>query len=129
MFGVPSGVKIYLSAEPTDMRKGVDGLSRIVEASIQADVYSGALFVFISRRRDRLKILTWDAGGFVVYYKRLEAGRFKMPRMRSGSATVELDAAQLAMLLRGIDLSRVRKPVLWEPKTFRSKGIDTIGQM
>ena len=129
MLGVSGGVKIYFWSEPTDMRKGVDGLARIVEASMKADIYSGALFVFVSRRRDRLKILTWDTGGFIVYYKRLEAGCFKMPRMRSGSTTVELDSAQLAMLLRGIDLSRVRKPILWEPKTFDTKGIDTIGQI
>ena len=125
MLTLPTSVRIYLSTEPTDMRKGVDGLSRLVEAELGGDVYSGALFVFVSRRRDRLKILTWDAGGFVVYYKRLEAGRFKMPRVEAGAKAARLDPAQLAMLLRGIDLSRVRKPVLWEPAPAMQKTIDT----
>jgi transposase len=115
MLTLPGSVRILLFTEPTDMRKGVDGLSRIAEDAMGGDIYSGALFVFVSRRRDRLKILTWDAGGFVVYYKRLEAGRFKMPRVESGARAAKIDAAQLTMLLRGIDLSRVRKPILWEP--------------
>lgn len=114
MLTLPTSVRVFVSAEPTDMRKGVDGLSTLVQR-FGEDIYSGHLFVFVSRRRDRLKILTWDAGGFVVYYKRLEAGRFKMPRVASGETRAVIDAAQLAMLLRGIDLSRVRKPVLWEP--------------
>jgi len=115
MLSLPTSVKIYVATEPVDMRKGIDGLCRIVESTLGEDTYSGALFVFVSRRRDRLKILTWDAGGFVVYYKRLEAGRFKNPRFHSGDKTVSIDGTQLSMLLRGIDLSRVRKPVLWEP--------------
>ena len=115
MLTLPGSVRILIATEPADMRKGIDGLCRIVEAQLGDDVYGGALFVFVSRRRDRLKILTWDSGGFVVYYKRLEAGRFKMPRMVEGAKSAKIDAAQLAMLLRGIDLSRVRKPVLWEP--------------
>ena len=115
-------VKVYVASQSTDMRHGIDGLARLVESNFGEDIYSGALFVFLSRRMDRLKILTWDAGGFVVYYKRLERGRFKQPRVGSGAATTTLAAAQLVMLLRGIDLSRVRKPVLWEPS--ESKGID-----
>jgi transposase len=114
MLMLPTSVRIFVSAEPTDMRKGVNGLSALVE-KYGEDVYSGHLFVFVSRRHDRLKILTWDAGGFVVYYKRLEAGRFRMPRIASGDTKTVIDSAQLAMLLRGIDLSRVRKPVFWEP--------------
>ena len=111
---ISGATKVFVAAGPTDMRKGVDGLSALVKTS-GADAYSGHLFVFLSRRQDKLKILMWDAGGFVVYYKRLEAGRFKMPRSAPGASRVRIDSAQLAMLLRGIDLSRVRKPVFWEP--------------
>lgn len=114
MLTLPSSVRVFVAAEPADMRKGVDGLSTLVQRHGE-DIYAGHLFVFLSRRRDRLKILTWDAGGFVVYYKRLEAGRFKLPRIPSGETKVVIDASQLTMLLRGIDLTRVRKPVLWEP--------------
>ena len=110
-----NSVKIFVAAQHADMRKGIDGLSHIVESTFGVDIYSGALFVFLSRNMDRLKILTWEAGGFVVYYKRLEQGRFKRPQSRSGSTHTGIDAVQLTMLLRGIDLSRVRKPVLWEP--------------
>lgn len=110
-----NAIKVYVATESADMRKGIDGLSRIVESSFNEDIYSGALFVFLSRKMDRLKILTWEAGGFVVYYKRLEQGRFKRPRGRLGAKKTSIDAVQLAMLLRGIDLSRVRKPILWEP--------------
>lgn len=115
MLTLPNSVRVLLATEPADMRKGVDGLSRIVEASLGGDIYSGTLFVFLSKRRDRVKVLTWDAGGFVVYYKRLEAGRFKLPHITSATSSITLDVAQLTMLLRGIDLRGVRKPVLWEP--------------
>lgn len=115
MLTLPTSVRILIATEPADMRRGIDGLCRLVEAELGGDIYGGTLFVFVSKQRDKLKILTWDAGGFVVYYKRLEAGRFKMPRIAAGASAASIDAAQLAMLLRGIDLSRVRKPVLWEP--------------
>jgi len=115
MLSFASSTQIFVATEPADMRKGIDGLCRIVEEQFKHDVYNGAVWVFVSRRGDRLKVLTWDAGGFVVVYKRLEAGVFKRPMMRAGEASTRIDSAQLAMLLRGIDLSRVRKPVLWEP--------------
>lgn len=115
MLTLPTSVRILLATEPTDMRQGIDGLCRLVEAELDGDIYGGALFVFVSKQRDKIKILTWDTGGFVVYYKRLEAGRFQLPRIEAGARAARIDAAQLAMLLRGIDLSRVRKPVLWEP--------------
>ena len=76
---------------------------------------SGHLFVFLSRRMNRAKILVWDAGGFVLYYKRLEAGRFKMPRHSPGDRSVALSSARLAMLLSGVDLSLVRRPRHWMP--------------
>lgn len=121
MLSLPSSVRILIAVEPTDMRKGVDGLCRIAEAEMGGDVYAGTIFVFLSRRRDRLKILTWDTGGFVIFYKRLEAGQFKMPRVRDGEKVGLLDATQLTMLLRGIDLTGVRKPVLWEPPSLSSQ--------
>ncbi len=98
------------------VRKGIDGLCRLAETQLGGDVYAGALFVFVSRGRDRIKILSWDAGGFVVYYKRLESGRFRLPCAPAGASRIGLDAAELTMLLAGIDLNRVRRPALWEPK-------------
>ena len=81
------------------------------------DVYSGYLYVFTSRRGDRIKILTWDHGGFVLYYKRLERGRFRLPEVRVGQVEVELESTQLAMLLDGIDVQRVKPPRRWAPPT------------
>ena len=115
MVTLPSSVKIYLALDPTDMRKQIDGLSAIVKGKWKTDPYSGHLFVFISRRQDRVKILYFDHGGFVVYYKRLEAGRFRIPAVSTGSTRVSIEASDLQMLLRGIDFSRVRRAVPWIP--------------
>jgi transposase len=113
---LPSSVRIYVAAEPVDLRRSIDGLAALVRAEGH-DVYAGHLFVFGGRRRDRIKILVWDRGGFVLYYKRLEAGRFRWPEIPSGAREVQLDATQLAMLLDGIDLRGVRQPRRWQPAT------------
>jgi transposase len=107
--------RIYLAAEPVDLRRSIDGLSALATAEGH-DVYGGHLFVFGGRRRDRIKILVWDRGGFVLYYKRLESGRFRWPTIAEGAREVELDATQLTMLLDGIDLKRVRRPHAWTPR-------------
>ena len=70
---------------------------------------------YVARHCDRVKILTWDKGGFVLYYKRLERGQFRLPHMDPSAMTVEIDATQLSMLLDGIDYSRVRRPPRFEP--------------
>ncbi len=103
MITLPSSVRIYLAAGAVDLRKSIDGLGAIVMER-DHDLYSGHLYVFVSRRGDRLKILTWSAGGFLLLYKRLERGRFVWPRAESG--TVSLTRAQLSMLLEGIDWRR-----------------------
>jgi transposase len=111
---LPSSVRIFLAAGAVDLRKSIDGLGAIV-LERHHDLYSGHLYVFVSRRGDRLKILTWSAGGFVLLYKRLERGRFRLPSIRVGQAEVEIDATQLAMLLDGIDIKRVQPPRRWTP--------------
>jgi transposase len=112
---IPRSVRILIGSTPIDMRKSIDGLMAIVQEELGEDAYSGHLFVFVSRRCDRVKILTWDKGGFVLVYKRLEKGQFKLPRMDPSSRAVEIDATQLAMLLDGIDFGRVRRPEHWQP--------------
>jgi len=102
-------VKIYLCASPTDMRKGFDTLAVLVREFLGQDPLSGHLFLFISRRRDRLKILYWDADGFALWYKRLEQGTFRTPRVSSSAAGVELKASELAMMLEGIDLKSIKR--------------------
>lgn len=119
MIGLPSSVRIYLFCAPVDMRNGFDGLSGVVTQN-GADIFSGHLFVFFSKRRDRVKILTWDNGGFVLWYKRIELGKFKPPQITSEQQTISLDATQLSMLLDGIDLSRVRRSKKWQPPKKRT---------
>jgi transposase len=81
------------------MRKSIDGLRAIVQHELEGDAFTGHLFVFVSRRGDRVKILTWDKGGFVLYYKRLERGHFRLPHLDPDAMAVEIDATQLSMLL------------------------------
>lgn len=114
---LPRSVRIWVSAEAVDMRRGHDGLTSVVKNVWGMDPFSGHLFVFLGKRRDRCKIVFFDRGGFVLYYKRLEKGRFVLPRLVEGERTATIDATDLAMLLDGIDLSRVRKPLLWEPRS------------
>jgi transposase len=113
---LPRSVRIFIASAAIDMRKSIDSLMAIVTDELEGDAYSGHLFVFISRRCDRVKILTWDKGGFVLFYKRLERGQFKLPHLDPNAMAVEIDSTQLAMLLDGIDYSRVRRPAPWMPQ-------------
>jgi transposase len=103
-------VRIYWCVEPADMRRGFDTLAASVKEFLRQDPFSGNLFLFVGRGKDRLKILYWDKDGFALWYKRLEEGAFKLPSLKSaGGASVELKATELAMLLEGIDLRSLRR--------------------
>ncbi len=115
MLSITSAVRIFLWTAPVDMRKGFDGLQALVRAA-DMDLFSGHLFVFVSRRADRAKILTWERGGFVLWYKRLAKGTFRVSRGEGSSSVEVLDPGQLAMLLDGVDYRRVRRSKRWEPK-------------
>lgn len=116
MLSLGPRVQIVLAVEPIDLRRGHDGLVTLVRERWRADPYDGTLFVFYGRRMDRVKVLFFSVGGFVVYYKRLERGRFSIPRVADGASQVVLDATSLAMLLDGVDLRAVRRAALWEPR-------------
>jgi len=90
-----------------------------VRSELALDPYVGHIFVFVGRRRDRIKVLFWDRGGFVLYYKRLARGRFRMPRVPEGADRVVLDATELAMLLGGFDVGRAPRTEAWEPRSRR----------
>ena len=115
MLGFPPSVRIYFAAEEVDMRRGIDGLKALVESAFRKDPFEGHLFVFVGKRRDRVKILFWDRNGFVLYLKRLERGRFQLPALDLKRHHVEMEPAQLAMLLDGIDLN-ARRLARWQPK-------------
>jgi len=104
MLNVSPQIAIQVYAQPADMRKGIDGLSGIVRSEFEADPTDGSLFVFINRRRDRMKILHFDGGGFWLYYRLLEAGTFEELKPRRDANHVGLDATQLSMLLSGVSL-------------------------
>jgi transposase len=107
MLSLPPTVRIFLCREPTDMRRGFDGLAGLVEQFLKQDPLSGHLFVFHNRRSDRIKILYWDRDGFALWYKRLEKGTFRFP-VGDGVAA-EVRSADLAMILAGIDLASARR--------------------
>lgn len=110
MLTLPPSVKIYVAAHPVDARKSFDGLAAIVESEFGQEAMSGHLFVFLNRRGRMAQMLFWDRNGFCIIKKRLEAGRFKLARDVDGTAThVELDSAELALTLEGIDLDGAKR--------------------
>jgi transposase len=108
------GTRIWLAVEATDMRCGFDRLAERVRSVIGKDPLSDSLFIFRSRRGDRLKLLMWDRDGFILWYKRLESGVFKLPRVKAGARSVELRASELAMILDGIDMTKLKRVPRYE---------------
>jgi transposase len=109
--GTLAGVRIWLCTQCSDMRWGFDRLASVAQQVTGQDPFGGHLFVFRNRRGDRLKILYWDhdPGGLVLFYKRLEQGQFKLPKLDAQQRSVVLKPSELAMLLDGIDLSSVKR--------------------
>ena len=103
MLSLPPSVRVFVCTAPTDMRKSFDGLCALVETVVKQDPFSGHLFVFLGRRRDKVKILYWDRSGFFLLYKRLEAGTFAMPER------AEVGPRELLLLLEGIEASQVHQ--------------------
>lgn len=123
MLMLPSTVRVFVAAEPVDLRKGFDGLACIARDVIAADPLSGHLFVFFNRRADVTKILFWTRSGFTIVHKRLEKGRFSLPRVPPpGARGIEMEATELALLLEGIELRGARRRPRWEPlaEAYRS---------
>jgi transposase len=106
---------VFLCTAPADMRKGFDSLAALVRDYLGNDPLSGHLFLFVSRGRDRLKLLYWDSDGYALWYKRLEQGTFRVPAVKSADPGVELRASELAMLLEGIDLKSLRRGPRFRP--------------
>ena len=110
MISLPSSVRVFLHAPPTDLRKGFDALCGLVTTAFGQDPTSGHLFLFVNRRRDRMKILYWDRDGLAIWYKRLESpGTFQIPATATKAASIEMTPTQLALILSGIDLKSARQ--------------------
>lgn len=113
MFSFPHQTKVYLAVDPADMRKSFNGLWTIASELLKEDPFSGALFVFTNKRRDRIKILYWDGSGVWVFAKRLEKGCFSWPT-GSDALKLSLTPQSLGMLLEGIDLKQGCKKAWYE---------------
>ena len=110
---LPPSVRVFLAAEPTDLRRSFDSLAEMTRSVIGQDPLSGHLFVFRNKSGDKAKILWWDRSGLCLWYKRLEKGTFTFPRTEARS--VEIEAAELALLLEGIDLSDAKRRARFTP--------------
>lgn len=114
MLTLPSSVRIYMAAQPVDLRKGFYKLAAVARRVVKKDPLSGHLFVFMNRRRNRVKCLWWDRTGWTMLYKKLERGTFAMPaEPLLGQTRIELDAGELALMLEGIDLKETNRRRWW----------------
>lgn len=109
MLSWPAKLRVYFCVAPTDMRKSFDGLSGLVASVFERTLLDGDLFLFLNKRRDRVKLLYWDRDGIAIWAKRLESGTFETPRVAAQQKHLELDATELAMLLSGVSLSTVKR--------------------
>lgn len=109
MIALPAGVRVWLAAGATDMRKGFDGLSGLVISRLGRDPLDGALYIFLSKRRNRMKCLVWDRTGFWIFYKRLEKGTFQVPVHSADDTALVVSYEQWMLILEGIDLSSIRR--------------------
>ena len=112
MLSLPASIRIFVSRDAVDFRKAHDGLLAVIRDAFGDDPFDGSLFVFLNRRRDRVKLMQWDRDGFWLHYKRLEKGTFKIA-IKGDEPRCEVSRAQLAMLIEGIDLEKrkIRQPM------------------
>ncbi len=114
MIAVPAGVRVLVATKPVDFRRGADSLAALAREELQRDPFSGTIFVFRSKRADRLKILAWDGSGLVLFWKRLEQNAFRWPPISDG--VMRLSASQLAALVDGLDWSRLHAQDIPRPE-------------
>lgn len=109
-------MRLFVATQPVDGRKGIDSLTVIVREVFKQDPLGGHLFVFFSKRCDRVRIVYWDRSGFALWMKRLERGRFRPSFSADGRlSAMSMEAAELALIVEGIDLRGARRRVRWEP--------------
>jgi transposase len=116
MLSLPPSVRLFVATQPVDGRKGADSLMVIVRDVFKQDPLNGHLFIFFSKRCDRIRVVYWDRNGFAMWTKRLEIGRFRPALSADGRlAPVAIEAAELALIVEGIDLAGARRRRRWEP--------------
>ena len=109
MFTLSSSHRFHLYSEPTDMRKSFDGLSGLIQNSLGRDPRNGSVFMFINKRRDKLKLLHWQGVGYTLYYKRLESGTFELPEYDLSSGSIKIDYAQMIMIIDGLSIENITR--------------------
>ena len=114
MLSLPLPVKIFWRKEHTDLRKSFDGLAAIVREELGHDPFSGHLFIFASKRRNRVKLLYYEQGGFAIWYKRLEEGTFSLPSIAGDGKSAQLSAEDFSLLLSGVELTSVKRRKRYE---------------
>ena len=107
MLTLPPSVQVFLSLEPADMRKGIDGLSALTQSALEKDPLSGHLFCFFNKRKDKVKVLYWDRGGFCLFHKRLESGRSHLDAFRERNEPLRF--SDLVLILEGLDLKNAKR--------------------
>jgi transposase len=118
VLSLPPSVRIFVATQPVDGRKGVDSLTAIVRSALSQDPLSGHLYVFFSRRSDRVRVVYWDRNGFAMWTKRLERGRFRPAFTADGRLSVSaIESAELSLVLEGIELRDARRRPRWQPKS------------
>ena len=111
MIALPLQIRVFLYRQPTDMRKSFHGLVALTESALRQDPLSGSFFVFVNRRRDRIKILYWGQTGYCIWYQQLQRGTYQLPKHDEldGAEAIEMTRTQLSLILDGIDLASVRQ--------------------
>jgi transposase len=115
MFTLSAENRFHLFGKPTDMRKSFDGLSGLVQNTLGRDPSCGDVFIFINKRRDKIKLLHWQGASFVLYYKRLEKGTFELPRYGATTGSICLGYAKLVMIIDGLSIQNIQKRKRYQP--------------
>jgi transposase len=126
MFNISKAYRYFMYGRRADMRKGFNGLCGLVRNEFLQNPLSGDVFIFINRPRNRIKLLHWQGDGFAIYYKRLEKGTYEMPEINSTSASIELDAQQLLLIMEGISLLSVKKRRRYTQHFVDKKPMNTV---
>lgn len=109
MLGLTDHHNYYYYQGIADMRKGFNGLSGLVKEEMGSDPLDGSVYLFINRRRDRMKMLVWESGGYMLYYKRLERGTFQVPLTTGGENKIQMNWEQLVLMIRGIKFEKIER--------------------
>src|SRR5262245_20091991 len=128
MIALAAPIRVFLYRMPTDMRKSFHGLIALTESVLKQDPLSGSLFVFVNRRRDRIKILYWGQTGFCIWYQQLQQGTYQLPIADALEAqeTVEVTRSQLSLILDGIDLASSRQRTRFQRSNERDREVPTL---